>query len=288
MTLESQRTSLRLLGLALAVSLVFAFPMEQVIHATYLRWGLDLCSGKVQIALSLGSIVQAVLTPLLVFLLPGPGSILQKKATPKPPLQQWQPALFMATAWFCAGAVPIACWYALRKYAALHNTCELLFDLGRPIDVFHVDYFSNFSHYFIYSSAFSAFWVGIAAGGLRLQSARAAARDSARNQLRPFQSFYWACSLGWAVQYRLTEWCFAPLGRAQTEWVNFAFWSFLAHTATSLWVLAFIRSLWDKTPRTRRQAVMQAFWKSLLIYLLGALTLIWNPFVAGGILIIRW
>ena len=117
--------------------------------------------------LVLGSIVQAILTPLLVFLLPGPGSILQKKAATKPPLQPWQPALFISAALSCAAAIPVACWYALRQYAALHNTCGLLFDLGRPIDVFHVDYFSDFSHYFIYSSVFSAFWVGITAGGLR-------------------------------------------------------------------------------------------------------------------------
>src|ERR1700690_1877145 len=272
-TLESPRQSFRLLGCALAISLVLAFPIEQLMHARY-PWGTDLCSAKVQIALSLGNIVQAILTPLLVFLLPGPGSIFQKKAAPKAILQPWQPALFISAALLCAAAIPFACWYGLREYAALHNTCELLFDLGRQVDIWHVDYFSDSAHYFIYFSVFSAFWVGITAGGLRLQSARTGARDSARNKWRPFQGFYWACFLGWAVQYRLTEWCFAPLGRAQTEWVNFAFWSFLAHTATSLWVLAFISSLWNKRPQTRREAVMQAFWRTFLIYLLGSLTLI--------------
>jgi hypothetical protein len=282
-TLESPKQSFRLLGCALTISLVLAFPIEQVIHASY-RSGSVLCSAKVLIALSLGNIVQAILTPLLVFLLPGPGSILQRESAPKPALQAMQPAIFISAALLCASAIPVAWWYALQQYAALHNTCGLLFDLGRRVDVWHVDHLSDSSHFFIYLSVFSAFWVGITVGGLRLQSARAAVRDSARNKLRPYQSFYWACLLGWAVQYRLTEWCFAPLGRGQTEWVNFAFWSFIALTATSLWVPAFTRSLWDKRPQTRREAVMQAFWRTFLIYLLGSLTLIWNPFVAGGIL----
>ena len=283
MTGESKRPSLRSLGVALAISLVLGFPMEQVIHTNFLQ-GFSSCSAVVPFTLTLSNLAQAIVTPLLVFLLPGPGSIFQKKVGPKPALQSWQPALFMSAALLCAAAIPLACWYGLRDYATLHNTCEQLFDLERPVDIWHVDFLSNFAHYFIDFSVFSAFWVGITAGGVRLQSARAAARDSAPNKLRPFQSFYWACFLGWAVQYRLTEWCFAPLGRAQTEWVNFAFWSFIAHTATSLWVLAFIRSLWDKRPQTRREAVKQAFWKSLLIYLLGSLTLIWNPFIAGGML----
>jgi hypothetical protein len=258
--------------------------MERVIHENYL-WGLPSCSAEVQIALNLGSVIQAILTPLLVFLLPGPGSIFQKKAAPpKPILQPGHPALFIAAGLLCAAAVPLVFWYGLREYAALHNTCVLLFDLERPIDIWHVDSFSDFAHYFIYLGVFSAFWVGITAGGLRLQSARAAEGNSPGNESRQVQDFHWACFLGWALQYRLSQWCFLPFERGQTEWVNFAFWSFIALTVTSLWVLAFTHSLWNKRPRTRREAVMQAFWKSFLIYPLSALTLIWNPWAAGGVL----
>jgi hypothetical protein len=278
------RHSFRLLGVALAISLAIAFPMEQVIHTAPYLWELPSCSAEVQIALSLSSIVQAILTPLLLFLLPGPGSILRTKIAPKPAHQPRQPALFISAGLWCASAIPLACWYGLREYAALHNTCGLLFDLERPIDIWHVDSSSDFAHYFIYSSVLSAFWVGITAGGLRLQSARAAEGDSPGTESREFHDFHWACFLGWAVQYRLSQWCFLPFERGQTEWVNFAFWSFIALTVTSLWVLAFTRSLWDKRPRTRQEAVMQALWRSFLIYPLSALTLIWNPWAAGGVL----
>lgn len=256
--------------------------MEQVVHTNYLL-GFGSCSAVVPIALSLESIVQAILTPLLVFLLLGPGSIRTNKGIGQPLLRRWHPALFISTSLLCAAAIPVACWYGLREYAALHNTCGELFNLGRAVDVFHVGFLSNFAHYFIYSSVFSAFWVGVTAGGLRLQSARAE-NDSAGNELRQFQRFRWVCFLGWAVQYRLTQWCFAPLGRGQTEWVNFALWDFTSLTVSSLWALAFMDSLWNKRPRTRREAVMQAFWKSLLIHLLTALTFIWSPIIAGGVL----
>jgi hypothetical protein len=283
MTLEWPRQPFHLLGVAVAISLVLAFPVEQVVHTNYLL-GFGSCRSEVLIALSLCNIVQALLSPLLVFLLPGPGSILGKKVPSKPAPRPWQPTLFISAAWLCAGVIPVASWYGLREYTVVHETCADLFDLGRPVDIFHVDFLSNFAHYFIYSSVFSAFWVGITAGGLRLQSARAAAGDSPGNELGQFQSFHWACFLGWAVQYRLTQWCLAPLGRGQTEWVNFAFWGFIVLTASSLWVLAFTRSLWDKRPQTRREAVMRAFWRSILIHLLTALTFIWSPIIAAGTL----
>jgi hypothetical protein len=282
-TLEWPRQPFRLLGVALAISFVLAFPMEQVVHTNYLL-GFGSCRSEVPIALSLCNIVQALLSPLLVFLLPGPGSILGKQFPPNPAPRTWQSALFISAALLCAGAIPVAAWYGLRQYAVVHRTCADLFDLGRPVDAFHVDFLSDFAHYFIYSSVFSAFWVGITAGGLRLQSARAAAGDSLDNDLRQFQGFHWACFLGWAVQYRLTQWCFAPLGRGQTEWVNFALWGFIALTASSLWAVAFTHSLWYKKRRTRREAVMRTFWKSLLIHLLTALTFIWSPVIAGGTL----
>jgi hypothetical protein len=283
MTLEWPRQPFRLLGVAIAISLFLAFPIEQVVHTNYLL-GFGACLSEVPIALSLCNIVQAILTSLFVFLLPGPGSILGKKVPLEPASRPWQPALFISAGLLCAAAIPVASWYALREYAVAHGTCEELFDLGRPVDIFHVNFLSDFAHYFIYSSVFSAFWVGITAGGLRLQSARTAAGNSISNNLRQFQGFHWACFIGWAVQYRLTQWCFAPLGRGQTEWVNFALWGFIALTVSSLWVLAFTHSLWNKRLQTRREAVMRAFWRSLLIHLLTALTFIWSPVIAGGTL----
>lgn len=283
MTLEWPRQPFHLLGVAVAISLVLAFPVEQVVHTNYLL-GFGSCLARVPIALSLCDVSQAILTPLLVFLLSGPGSILRKRVPLEPAPRPWQPTLFILAALLCAGAIPVASWYGLREYAVVHKTCGDLFDLGRPVDIFHVDFLSNFAHYFIYSSVFSAFWVGITAGGLRLQSARAAAGDSHGSELRRFQGFHWACFLGWAVQYRLTQWLFAPLGRGQTEWVDFAFWYFIVLTVSSFWALAFTHSLWGKRPGTRREAVIQAFWKSLLIHLLTALTFIWSPIIAGGTL----
>jgi hypothetical protein len=277
------RKAFRYLGIALATSVIIAFPMEQVVHTNYLL-GFGSCRSEVPIALTLCNIVQALLSPLLIFLLPGPGSILRKKISREPVTRPGQTALFLSAALLCAGAIPAASWYGLREYAAVHKTCGDLFDLARPVDIYHVGFLSNFAHYFIYSSVFSAFWVGITAGGLRLQSARAAAGDSSGKEVRQFQGFHWACFLGWAVQYRLTQWCFSPLGRGQTEWVNFALWGFITLTVSSLWVLAFIRHLWNKKPRTRREAVMRAFWTSLLIYLLTALTFLWSPTIAGGTL----
>jgi hypothetical protein len=267
----------------MTISVVLAFPVEQVVHTNYLL-GFGSCRSEVPITLSLCSIFQAILAPLLVFLLPGSGSLFGKKVSQESSPQPGQPVVFISAALLCAGATPAACWYGLRKYAAVHGTCGDLFDLGRPVDIFHISFLSDFAHYFIYSSVFSAFWIGITAGGLRWQSARAVADDSAGNELRQFQGFRWACFLGWAVQYRLTQWCFAPLGRGQTEWVNFALWGFIVLTVSSLWALAFAHSLWNKKPRTRRDAVLRAFWRSLLIHLLTALTFVWSPTIAGGTL----
>jgi hypothetical protein len=173
-TFEAPRRPFRLLGCALGISLVLAFPMERLIHEKHL-WGLGSCGAGVQIALNLGAIVQAILTPLLLFLLPGPGSIFQPRVVRKPPPLSRPPVFFLSAALLFASTIPLVWWFGFRRYSAFHNTCGDLFDLGRPVDIYHVDYFADFAHYFIYLSAFSAFWVGVTAGGLRLLSARAAA-----------------------------------------------------------------------------------------------------------------
>jgi len=71
------RQALRFLGIAIAVSVVLAFPIEQVTHSTQapgFYWFQNSC-GSVESLLNLSMVVQAILTPVLVFLLPGPGSI---------------------------------------------------------------------------------------------------------------------------------------------------------------------------------------------------------------------
>jgi hypothetical protein len=109
-----------------------------------------------------------------------------------------------------------------------------------------------------------AFWVGITAGGLRLQSARVAAADTASNKLRQFQGFHWVCFLGWAVQYRISQW-WALQGASQNqEWVKFAVLNFCFVAVSSLWVLAITHSLWNKEPRTWLQAFLRPFGEASL------------------------
>lgn len=292
--LPNQRAYL-LLGCALAISIVLAFPMEQVRHEGYLpgaNWSSHSCEGLAN-SLNLGSILQAILTPIFIFLLPGPGSIFQKKAalssSRSPSLagtasagmpamsrhMSWDPASFIVLGWLCAAVVPVAWWYALRKYAGLHGECAALYDWSLPVHRFQPDYVSDFFHYFIYVSVFSAFWTGITAGGLRLQSARAAAGDTASNKLHQFQRFHWACFLGWAVQYRISQWWALQGGSQNQEWVKFAALNFCFVAVSSLWVLAFTHSLWNKKPRSRIQSFLPPLWRSFLVYLLTVLTFFW-------------
>ena len=66
------RQALRFVGIAIAVSVVLAFPMEQVTHSAQapgFYWFQNSC-GSVEFLLTLGIVVQAILTPALVFLLP--------------------------------------------------------------------------------------------------------------------------------------------------------------------------------------------------------------------------
>ena len=379
MTLNSSRQPFLLLRCALAISVVLAFPIEQVMHDSYLS--ISSCSNE-EIGLNLGNIVQAILTPIFIFLLPGPGSIFQKKVAssslrrlspvgaPVIPrsavsarrsavpmavfllalglamflasgwsLKHWigqspmtsspfanaavaalliiqlasslvsigaaifllrlhvlsEGALFIAAGCLCAVMISIAWWYGVQEYAELHGECAALYDWSLPVHSFKPDYVSDFFHYFIYLSGFSALWVGVTAGGLRLQSARAAEGNSAGKPLRHFQGFYWACFLGWAVQYRISQ-CFAVNGHNQ-EWVLWAVLDFVFLTASSLWVLAFISSWWKKKPRTWLHAIMQAYWRSFAIVLLTALTFCWlfigavgtlKPFVTWNVFGLAW
>ena len=361
-------TPFRFLGLALAISVVLAIPIEQVEHdfaLPGLSWSHQSCEDLTN-DLNLGSVLQAIVVPIFLFLLPGPGSLFQKNTasalrrsalagTPPPTISgafrnsmgerrpsvaipivllvlslamflgsglllrswifnnpgarvsspvayiaataflglrfvlglfglgasiyllrrqvSWKPASFIAAGGSFAAVVAVAWWYSLREYAGLHGLCPDLFDLSRS-HPFHVDYLSDWAHYFVYVNVFSTLWVGITAGVLRLQSARAAESGSRGNESYHFQGFYWACFLGWAVQYRVSQW-FALSNPHGQEWPLFATLNFLAVTVSSLWVLAFSQSLWKQKPRSWLRAIFQAYWRTFAILLLTLLSFFW-------------
>jgi hypothetical protein len=386
------RQALRFLGIAIAVSAVLAFPMEQVTHSTQapgFYWFQNSC-GSVEFLLNLGMVVQAILTPVFVFLLPGPGSIVWGKASSssssvssahlssvpvvralarpedhggarsrrtassvearslvmvvavvigilgllmflrsglvlthtqffsdKQSHSAWvtflrsavfsetvielivglagigaaiyllylympsQPALFMLVGWLSSAAVPLVWWYGVRGYAGFHGECAALFDSSLPVHVFQPDFLADCAHYFKFLSGFSAVWLGVTAGGLRLQSTRAAVGNSSGNELRQFQNFFWVYLLGWAVQYRLGQWLAVAAIHTNQEWVTYSVMSFVYLIASSLWSLAFIRFFWNLKARTRVANVGVLFCGSWLICLLTALTFIWLMMWAG-------
>ena len=386
------RQALRLLGIAIAVSVVLAFPIEQVTHTTQapgFYWIQNSCE-SVESVLNLGLIVQAILAPLVVFLLPGPGSIFRGKASSSsssvssarlsslPVVRAlarpedhggarsrrtassvevrslimviavvigiigllmflrsglvlthtqffsdmqshstWvtflrsavfsetvielsvglagigaaiyllylytpsEPALFMLVGWLSAAAVPFVWWHGVRGYAGLHGECAALFDSSLPVHVFQPDFLADCAHYFKYLSGFSAVWLGVTTGGLRLQSARAAEGNSSGNELRLFQNFFWVYLLGWAVQYRLGQWFTVGVIHTNQEWVTYSVVSFVYLIASSLWSLAFIRFFWNLKARTRVANVVVLFCGTFVICLLTALTFFWLMMWAG-------
>jgi hypothetical protein len=276
--------------------------MEQVRHvfsSPGAYWINNSCE-DVANHLVLGGILQAILASLFVFLLPASGSICPRRISPvhRPSLTgtlatsapgiyrgvSREAVLTVSAGSLCAIVVAIAWWYGLRAYAGRRGLCSDLFDLTRS-KPFHVDYLSDCSHYFIYLSTFSAFWIGIIAGGLRLQSDRAAESGSGTDELREFRTFYWVCFLGWAVQYRLSQWFVLGANTHAQQWSAFAILNFLFVTASSFWVLAFVPSWWKHKPRSWLHAVFQAFWRSLVILLLTLITFFWLTWMAFGVLI---
>jgi hypothetical protein len=378
-----KRQALIFLGIAMAVSVVLAFPMEQVTHgknAPGSYWLQNSCDSTISL-LNAGLMLQATLAPLLVFLLPGPGSIFWK-LSPSPPVARalarpqdhsrarksglsslgptsdlrslvavvaaiigiaglfmflwsgWQlkhidffspppsaspswlslrstirsaafsqtvldlviglagiggafyllylylpsrPALFMLCGWLSAATIPLVWWYALRGYAESHGLCPALFDTSRPVDPFHVDLVQDCQRYFKYLSGFSALWMGVTAGGLRLQAARAAEGGDAGGELRAFQNFFWVYLLGWAVQYRLSQWLRGPTPgtNVEQEWITWSVFCFVYLTASSLWALAFIRFFWNLKARTWIVNVIVLFAGSFAICILTTLTFFW-------------
>lgn len=281
------RKAFRYLGIALATSVIIAFPMEQVAHSFFspgYYWQLHSCNAA-RIGLDLGNVLQAILTPLFVFLLPGPGSVLQRKIVRSSlrGASRAHGALFIAVGWLCSAAISVAWWHGLRAYAGVHGVCADMFDLGRPIDPSQVDFVSDCSRYYISVSVFAALWVGIVAGGLRLQSGRTV-QASSDHELRQFQSFFWVYLLGWAVQYRLSQWFSFVWLRTNQEWPLFAQLRFIFLTTSSLWALAFVRLLWKQRPSSRRGIAIFAFFGTFVIYMLTALTFFWLLTYAGPVL----
>ena len=218
MAASQRRAVFLFLGIAIAVSCVFAVPHEQRAYVfepvTTDYWVVRSC-GTVVSRLLAGTFAQAILVPVFLFLLPGPGSILSTRT--------WQfsgfrlalvgqnaggkhrawPFTLIGLGWLLAAAVSIVWWIGLRTYTHDHWQCTVLFDLSP--NAARVGYVSEYSRYFIYLSLFSGFWSGIAAGALRMQSARSAVADTPSAETRRFQAFFWVCFLGWAVQYRITR-----------------------------------------------------------------------------------
>jgi hypothetical protein len=379
-----KRQALQLLGIAMAVSVVLAFPMEQVTHSKFAPgsyWLQNSCDSTIFL-LNSGLMLQAILAPLLVFLLPGPGCIFQRKVRVRPPssvrasalpvaralarpedhagarksvatsearsliavvavivgivgllmllrsgwqlkhidffpnqpsashsvsflrsvvfsqtmldlaigltgiggavflLYQylpWRGALFMLVGWLSAAAIPFVWWYGLRGYAESRGLCPALFDTSRPIDPFHIDLVQDCQRYFMYLSGFSALWVGVTAGGLRLQSARSEDGDLSGTELRSFQNFFWLYLLGWAVQYRLSQWLTGPTRgtNVEQEWITWSVLCFVYLTASSLWSLVFIRFFWNLKAKTWIVNVIAPFGGTFAICILTMLTFFW-------------
>ncbi len=184
-----------------------------------------------------------------------------------------QVAHFVVAGWLAATAFAVMAWYALADYPGMREGCPALYDWTLPVHSRQPDYVSDFFHYFVCLSLFAGFWTGIGAGALRAQSARASGKGSSKGPM-DLPAFGWACFLGWAVQYRISQWFAALQYRTSQEWVFWSAMNFVFVIASSLWVLAFVRRMWNKQARSWRLAVWQPFWISLVIYLLTVLTFI--------------
>jgi hypothetical protein len=276
----------------MAVSFVVAMPVEPFQNSAYggTTWLVNSC-GVVYAFLTLSFTLQAMLTPPVLFLLPGPGSILRQKAAAPGAPQSVIAVPKKSSTYFVmgiafAGAIPLLWWPAVRWWAASRGLCPEIFNLSRRVDFFRIDYIQDCQRYFVCFSAFAAAWAGITAGALRLQSARAATAASSSEELRSFQSFYWACVLSWAAMYRVGITLPSLLTGRTQEWEGFSMFGFSAMAVSSAWTLVFVRSLWKARPANLLGAVLWPYGASFLISVLTALTFFWAPLYAGAMLAI--
>jgi hypothetical protein len=277
----------------MAVSFVLAMPVEPFQNTIYGgdSWAANSC-GVVYAFLSLSFTLQAVVTPLVLFLLPGPGSILRQKISLPSPLQGTVRATQKSAALFvigiaCAGAIPLVWWRVSLVCATSRGLCPEIFNLSRQVDYFQIDYVHDCQVYYIWFSIVATLWVGVTAGALRLQSARAAAAGSSSEESRSFQSFYWACVLSWAVMNRglIVLPSLFLHGRAQ-NWLGSSILFSAAMAVSWLWTLAFLRSIWQARPKSWRGAVLWPYGASFAVALLTALTFFWAPYFGGSLLAI--
>jgi len=265
-----------LLGIALAVSVALCSPVESALHNFVFGgpyWSEHSCGAAVTL-LNWGPVLQAVLTPLFVFLLPGAGSVIVSGANRR---MNWRPMQLFAAAGLFAAVVPIVWWFGVKGYAVQTGWCEMLFDRSRFIDPFRIDDLNDSYHYFVCLSVFATMWVGTTAAGLRLHSAREAEPGLAGPELRAFRDFFWVYLLGWAVQYRVSLWSTQPnpdSSQAQ-EWLTWTVVTFIYLTASSLWTLAFIRWFWKWRVRAWWASVAVAFAGTYVIDILTMLTFFW-------------
>jgi hypothetical protein len=263
-----------LLGIALAVSVALCSPVESAVHNFVFGgpyWSEHSCGAAVTL-LNLGPVLQAVLTPMFVFLLPGAGSVIVSGANRR---MNWRPMQLFAAAGLFAAVVPIVWWFGVKGYAVQTGWCEMLFDRSRFIDPFRIDDLNDSYHYFVCLSVFATMWVGTTAAGLRLHSAREP--GLAGPELRAFRDFFWVYLLGWAVQYRVSLWSTQPnpdSSQAQ-EWLTWTVVTFIYLTASSLWTLAFIRWFWKWRVRAWWASVAVAFAGTYVIDILTMLTFFW-------------
>jgi hypothetical protein len=154
----------------------------------------------------------------------------------------------------------------------------MLFDRSRFIDPLRIDDLNDSYHYFVWLSVFVTMWVGTTAAGLRLLSAREEEDGSTASELRAFRGFFWVYLLGWAVQYRVSQWSTqpnVPNTNVNQEWLTWAVVGFIYLTASSLWTLAFIRSFWKWRVRAWWASVGVAFAGTFVIYILTMISFFW-------------
>src|SRR5579872_6332549 len=157
-------------GTAILISLVLAIPIEQLNHEGYpphAYWPHS-CSDA-QIGLNIGNVVQALLTPLFVFVLPGVGSILRTRsqtvasffALPGAPVSVdygeakgtsihpriWLRSVkFVVAGWLFAVAVSLAWWFLVRATSSIEENCPALYNWDLPVHRYKPDVVLDFFH----------------------------------------------------------------------------------------------------------------------------------------------
>lgn len=156
----------------------------------------------------------------------------------------------------------------------MRSGCPGLYDWSAAVHRFQPDIVSDFYHYFICLGVFGGFWASVTGSGLRMYSDLSFGPSEDKVRLQFHEFFLWSF-LGWAVQYRVSQWVGLPSYHANQEWVTWAALNFLFVTVSSFWVLPVMARMWNKNPPSWRAAIWQVYWRSWLIYVLTVLTFFW-------------